>query len=188
MKSKRKNEIFYFIVLILTLITMCIGITFTYFNLLAQEEKDSTKIQTGTLAINYIDGMEIDSSELIPINEPNLNSTSSVTKKNFSIRSTGTLDQTLDIYIKVTENNFANNSLRFAIYDSDTSTKISSGYITNVKDSKILMATGVPLKSNNTKNFTVLIWLQENNQNQNYEQGKTFIGGFDITANQMIYK
>ena len=50
------------------------------------------------------------------------------------------------------------------------------------------MASGVPLKSNNTKDFTVLIWLQENNQNQDYEQGKSFTGGFDITATQVKYE
>ena len=58
--SKNKKDIFYFVVLILTLITMTVGITFTYFSMLAKEEDDSTRIQTGTLAINYIDGKEID--------------------------------------------------------------------------------------------------------------------------------
>ena len=187
-KSRNKNELFYYILLILTLITMSIGITFTYFGLVAKEEEDSTRIQTGTLAISYIDGMEIDTTVLFPRSEPNLNSTSSVTKKNFTIKSTGTLDQTLDIYIKVTENTFANNSLRFAVYDADNESKLSTGYISNVIGSKIMMARGVPLESNKSKTFTVLIWLQENNQNQDYEQGKTFAGGFDITANQVLYQ
>lgn len=187
-KSRNKNELFYYILLILTLITMSIGITFTYFGLVAKEDDDSTKVQTGTLAISYIDGMEIDPTVLGPRSEPNLNSISSVTKKNFTIKSTGTLDQTLDIYIKVTENTFANNSLRFAIYDTDNGSKLSTGYISNVIGSKIMMARGVPLESNQSKNFTVLIWLQENNQNQDYEQGKTFAGGFDITANQVLYQ
>ena len=112
----------------------------------------------------------------------------SLSKKNFTIKSTGTLDQTLDIYIKVTENTFANNSLRFAVYDADNGSKLLTGYISNVIGSKIMMARGVPLESNKSKTFTVLIWLQENNQNQDYEQGKTFAGGFDITANQVLYQ
>ena len=70
--KRRKNDIFYLLLLFFTLITMIIGITFTYFSLLTKEEDDSTKVQTGTLAINYIDGIAIDTYALMPINEPNL--------------------------------------------------------------------------------------------------------------------
>lgn len=185
--AKNKNDIFYFILLILTMITMIVGVTFTYFAMIAKEDDDSTRVQTGSISINYIDGMKIDTYALLPIEEPNLNSKYSVYKKKFSVRSSGTLDQTLDLYITVTENKFANNSLKFALYDS-LNNKISSGYIPSEKDSRVLMVSGVPLKSNNIKDFTVLIWLQENNQNQDEEQGKTFTGGFDITATQIEYK
>ena len=54
--SKSKNDIFYLIVLILTIITLMVGITFTYFSLVAKEKDDSTKVKTGSIAINYIDG------------------------------------------------------------------------------------------------------------------------------------
>lgn len=186
-KSKNKNEIFYFILLILTMITMILGVTFTYFGLIAKEKDDSTRVTAGTLSINYIDGMAIDTYALLPINEPNLNTKYSVYKKKFTVASDGTLDQTLDLYITVTENNFENNALRYALYDS-SNTKLSTGTIPSTKGAKVLMKSGVPLKSNNSKNFTVLIWLQENNQNQDHEQGKTFTGGFDITATQIKYK
>ena len=52
--SKSKNDIFYLIVLILTIITLMVGITFTYFSLVAKEKDDSTKVKTGSIAINYI--------------------------------------------------------------------------------------------------------------------------------------
>ena len=183
MESKSKKDIFYFILLILTMITMIVGVTFTYFGLVAQEEKDSTRIQTGTLSINYVDGKTINTYALMPIEEPNF----SVYKKKFAVASDGTLDQTLDLYIKVKKNNFANNALKFALYDS-TNSKIASGYIPNEENAVVLMASDIYLKSNNSKNFTVLIWLQENNKNQDYEQGKTFVGGFEITATQIKYK
>ena len=186
-KSKSKNDIFYLILLILTMITMVIGVTFTYFGLIAKEKDDSTKVKAGSLSINYIDGMAIDTYALLPINEPNLNTKYSVYKKKFEVSSDGTLDQTLDLYITVTENNFKNNALKFALYDS-TNSKIGIGYIPSQKGEKVLMAKDVYLKSNSTKNFTVLIWLQENNENQDEEQGKTFTGGFDITATQLKYK
>lgn len=187
MESRSKKDIFYFILLILTMITMIIGVTFTYFGLVAQEKEDNTRIKAGSLSINYVDGMTIDTYALMPTEEPNLNTKYSVYKKKFTVTSDGTLDQMLDLYIKVTENTFTNNALKFALYDS-TNSKIADGYIPNVENEKVLMAKDVYLKSNNSKNFTVLIWLQENNQNQDHEEGKYFIGGFEITATQMKYK
>ena len=65
--SKSKNDIFYFILLILTMITMVVGITFTYFSMIASEKEDSTKVQVGSLSINYIDGKAIDTYALLPI-------------------------------------------------------------------------------------------------------------------------
>lgn len=186
-KSENKKDIFYLILLILTMITMIIGVTFTYFSLIAKEKDDSTRVQAGSLSINYIDGKAIDTYSLLPIEEPNLNTTYSVYKKQFSVSSDGTLDQTLDLYIKVNDNSFGNNALKFALYDSSNS-KIATGYIPSQKDEKVLMASDVYLKSNSTKNFTVLIWLQENYQNQNSQQDKIFIGGFDITATQLKYE
>ena len=159
--------------------------TFTYFSLIAKEKKDSTKIQTGTISINYIDGKEINTYALLPIDEPTLNTKYSVYQKRFSISSNGTLDQYMDMYIDVTKNEFAPSALGFILYDSDNN-KIAKGWIPKV--GKVLMASNIYLKSGETKNFTVLIWLQENNQNQDYEQGNTFVGGFDIDARQIKYE
>ena len=102
--SKSKNDIFYLIVLILTIITLMVGITFTYFSLVAKEKDDSTKVKTGSIAINYIDGASINSNGLIPRKEPSLGENYAVYTKRFAISSSGTLDQTLDIYINVTKN------------------------------------------------------------------------------------
>ena len=112
---KSKNDIFYLILFVLTIITMIVGITFTYFSLIASEDEDSTKVQTGSISINYIDGEKIDTYALIPINEPTLNTKYSVYKKRFAVSSNGSLDQTLDIYINVTDNKFKNDALGFSL-------------------------------------------------------------------------
>lgn len=164
---------------------MVIGVTFTYFSLIASDKEDSTIIKTGTLAINYIDGNAIDTYALMPINEPDLSTKYSVYKKNFSVKSTGTLDQTLDIYMYITNNEFDDNILGYSLYDS-AGNKLSKGDIP--KNGRILLDSGIYLKSNEEKKFTVLIWLKENNKQQDYEMGKTFTGGFDITASQIKYK
>ena len=180
--SKGKRDIFYLILLILTLITFIVGITFTYYSLLVSEKEDGTHIKTGTLSINYIDGKAINTYQLLPINEPTLNSKYSVLKKSFSVKSSGTLDQMLDLYINVTENQFSNNALKFSLYNSQNK-KISDGFIPS--SGKVLMKSSDYLISGGINNYTVLIWLQENNVNQDYESGNTFVGGFDIVANQI---
>ena len=166
--KRRKNDIFYLLLLFFTLITMIIGITFTSFLLLAKEDDDSTKVQTGTLAINYIDGQEIDTYALLPISEPNLNTKYSTYKKSFSISSSNsTLDQNFSIYIDVTNNEFDNNALGFILYDANGN-RISSGNIPS--SGKVLLASNLELKTGENKSYTVLIWLQDNGKNQDYEQ------------------
>ena len=56
--SESKKSIFYMVVLILTLITMIIGATLAYFKLLSSQKEEGTKLYTGKLEINYIDGLE----------------------------------------------------------------------------------------------------------------------------------
>ena len=153
--KRRKNDIFYLLLLFFTLITMIIGITFTSFLLLTKEEDDSTKVQTGTLAINYIDGQEIDTYALLPISEPDLNTKYSTYKKSFSISSSNsTLDQNFSIYIDVTNNEFDNNALGFILYDANGN-RISSGNIPS--SGKVLLASNLELKTGETKTYTVLI-------------------------------
>lgn len=183
--SKSKNDIFYFIVLVLTMITMIIGIAFTYFSFIAKEKDDSTKVQTGSIAINYIDGIAINSNGLIPRKEPSLGENYAVYTKRFAVSSSGTLDQTLDIYIKVTKNEFLNNNLKFALYNSNGS-KISSGSIPS--SGKVLLVSGDILKINSTNSYTVVIWLNDDGTNQNYEMSNSFVGGFSIDAQQLKYQ
>lgn len=184
--KRRKNDIFYLLLLFFTLITMIIGITFTYFSLLTKEDDDSTKVQTGTLAINYIDGQEINTYALLPISEPNLNTKYSTYKKSFSISSSNsTLDQNFSIYIDVTNNEFDNDALGFILYDANGN-RISSGNIPS--SGKVLLASNIELKTGETKTYTVLIWLQDNGNNQDYEQGKNFSGEFYITTEQIKYE
>lgn len=184
-ESKRKNNFFYVIILFLTLITLVVGITFTYFSLVAKEKDDSTIIKTGVLDIKYEDGRTINMYSLLPTSEPNLNTKYSVYKKNFSVANIGTLEENYDIYINVTKNEFEDGSLYYALYN-ENGRKIKKGVLP--KNGKVILDSNINLKVGKKKNYTALIWLQENNKNQDYEQGNVFIGGFDITATQIKYE
>lgn len=183
--GRSKSDLFYMIIMILTLITMVVGITFTYFSLLSSEKKDSTIIKTGTLSINYVGGNEINAYDLMPINEPNLSTVYSVYRKDFSVVSDGTLDQNLNIFITVTKNEFKDSALRYSLYDNNNN-KISTGGIPS--SGKVRIASDVFLKSGDRVSYKVLIWLQEDNTLQDYEQGHVFAGGFSIDATQIKYE
>lgn len=181
----KKTSVYYFIILLLALIIMAIGATVAYLTLAGKEEDDSTQIWTGTLSINYVDGKEINAYDLYPIDEPKLgDDTYSYTKK-FSVTSNGTLDQTIDLYIDITKNEFVSNHLRYSLYDANRNKIDTGGFPTT---GKVRIASNIFLKSGETKNFTILMWLMETRENQNNEQECSFTGEFDIFASQIKYK
>lgn len=184
-ESNRKKDLFYLILLILTMVTMVVGITFTYFSLLAKEKNDSTVIKAGTLAINYIEGQTINTYALLPISEPNLNTKYSVYKKSFAVSSSGTLDQNMDIYLNITKSDFKAGDLHFNFYDA-SGNKLSTGSIPNV--GSVLLSSNVFLKAGDNKTFTILIWLQDDDYTYDYTENDYFVGGFDINARQVELK
>ena len=133
---------------------MVIGATFTYYSLVASDKEDSTWVQTGDLAIKYVDGSVIKADNLMPMNEPNLNTRSSYYRKEFSVRSTGSLDQTIDIYINVNSNEFRNGNLRFSLY-GPSNEKIGTGTITS---GKVLVGSKIDLKRMETKKSLISLW------------------------------
>ena len=187
MKEKRdgRSNIFYILMLLFTVIIMTVGITVTYFVLVGKEEDDSTQVRTGTLYINYVDGKEIKAGNLFPVVEANLNTKENVYKKEFSVKSTGSLDQTMDIYMDIATNEFQDKHLMYALYDSSNNLITTCGI---PKSGKVLVASNIFLKSKESKSYTALIWLKETNGNQNNEQDCSFTGEFDILAQQIKYE
>lgn len=183
--SEAKINIFYVLILILSLVVITIGGTLTYYTLVGKEKDDSTEVRTGTLYINYVDGKTINATDLYPIDEPTIDSDSYVYRKEFSVESTGTLDQTLDIYVDVTKNEFIDGHLMYSLYDFDGN-KISDGSLPT--NGRHLLTSNVFLKSKESKSYVVLIWLKETFDNQNKEQACHFTGEFEIEARQIRYE
>ena len=186
--EEKKNQIkkinkYYIIVLILCLIIFIIGITFAYYSFVAGEKEDSTRIYTGTLIINFKDGVEIHNPYLIPRYEPNsLNDNKDLYTNKFSIESTGTLDQTFDVYLNVTTNEFKENSLNYKIFNSKGNA-IKKGYITKNGNMKLIENTYLDAKDK--AEYTLVIWMAENGKNQNDEQAKSLIGNLSVEAVQV---
>ena len=87
--------------------------------------------------------------------------------------------------MNVTKNDFKDGNLKYSLYNSENR-KISTGSIPS--NGNVLIAKDDYLKNNFTNNYTILIWLQNTDDNQEYEEDSIFVGGFDITANQIKYK
>ena len=95
--SNEKKQIFYTIVLLLTLIIMIISTTIAYFWLVSSQKDEGTKLYTGKLEINYIDGTYIKDPELWPMEKPSYNTYENVYRNTFQVTSSGTLDQTISV-------------------------------------------------------------------------------------------
>lgn len=169
-KELKKSDIFYLVILILSLMIMISSITIAYFSMVASQEKDDTKIYTGNLIIEFIDGKVINDPTLIPRYEPkSINDTSDVYVNEFSIESKGTLDQYIDIYMDVIDNEFENGSVKYILFN-DKEEKISKGSINDVGSIKINEKEY--LKSGDNRKYTLMLWLEENGENQDHEKGK----------------
>lgn len=182
--SNSKKSLFYLIILILTLIAMIISTTIAYFSLIASQKKDDTVLYTGTLQVNYIDGTYIKNPTLTPLKEVKYDTYYNVYRNNFSVTSTGTLDQTIAIDLIMSVNEFEENAIKYSLYNSK-GRELSNGIVP--KEGTITLASNMFLSHGDTAQYTLLIWLDETGYNQNFEMGNTFSGKINIRAVQMKY-
>ena len=182
--SESKKSIFYMIVLVLTLITMIIGATLAYFKLLSSQKEEGTVLYTGKLEINYIDGVYMQNPELIPVNEPNYNTYKGVYRNNFSVSSSGTLEQTISLELQVTTNEFREDAIKYIIFN-EKGQKITTGDVPST--GTVTLASDMYLEATGTAKYTLIIWLNNTGYNQNSEMGKKIVGKINIHSKQMRY-
>lgn len=183
-KKRRPKYLLFTITTILTIFVLALGATFSYYGIVASQEKDSTRVYSGSLSINYKDG-NIISQTLFPISEPNLNTTDYLYRNNFTVSSTSTIDQLISINLEITTNEFVTNSLKFALYDTDTGEKISDGPILTI--GTVSVANSLSFPQVGLKNYTLLIWLQETDTNQDKDRDKLLVGTIHINSVQAKY-
>ena len=180
--SDSKKSLFYMIVLVLTLIIMIIGATMAYFSLVASQKEEGTVLYTGKLEINYIDGTYIKNPELIPTKNPGYNTYKGVYRNSFSVASSGTLDQTIELELEVASNEFIEDAIKYAIFNS-SGQKISTGTVP--KEGKKTLSSNMYLAPTGTAKYTLIIWLDNTGYNQNDEMGKTIVGKINIHSKQL---
>ena len=182
--TKKKN-LFYMITLILTLIIMIIGATLAYFKLVASQDEEGTVLYTGTLQITYIDGTYIKNPDLYPLSNVTYNTYDKVYRNTFAVASSGTLDQTISIDMEINTNEFNENSLKYAVFNSQ-GVELQRGYVP--KSGLANLANNIYLAHDGTATYTLIIWWDSNTGfNQVSEMGSTVSGKIDIYAKQIRY-
>lgn len=182
--SESKKSIFYMIVLILTLITMIVGATLAYFKMIDSQQEEGTVLYTGKLEINYIDGVYIRNPELIPTKNPGYNATKGVYRNSFSVASSGTLEQAISLELQVANNEFYQNEIKYAIFN-EKGQKITNGNVP--LEGKVTLASDMYLAPTGTAKYTLIIWLDNTDYNQNEQMGKTITGKINVHSRQIRY-
>ena len=181
--NKRK-KIFYLVVLFLTLVTMIIGATLAYYNLVSSQKKEGTSLYTGYLKIEYVDGTYIKNPTLYPVKNVYYETYQNVYRNTFSIVSSGTLNQTLVINMDVTTNEFSPNALKYAVY-TNMGNEIKRG---NVPQSgEFTLVDNIYLTYNGKATYTLIIWLEDNGKNQIAEASHLITGKIVAYSKQTKY-
>ena len=112
---------------------------------------------------------------------PNFETTDNVYKNTFRITNTGTLDGVLRINIDIRINEFNNGSLKYKVY-SQSGNELATGDIP--KEGSLEILNNVLLSSDTTSEYTVIIWLNETDTDQNNEMRKALLGSIRADVNQ----
>lgn len=179
--SESKKKLFYLIVLILTFITMIIGATLAYFMLKASQKEEGTVLYTGTLQINYIDGIYLSNPELLPLRNVTYDTYKDVYRNNFAVTSSGTLDQTIAVDLDISVNEFAKGALKYALYNSKGD-ELTRGQVQSQGEKNLIK--NIYLAHNDSAKYTLIIWLDNTNYNQNFEMGHIVTGKINVHAIQ----
>lgn len=179
--TANKKDVFYIIVLILTFITVIIGATFALYAFIFSQEEGTSAVYTGTLSIEYLSGEIISFNLLYPTEKPTLETNDNVYKNNFKVTNTGSLDSLITVSIAINKNEFSNKTLSYSLYNGE-GIEVETGYIEG--ENEAVIANNIILEHNTTVEYTLLIWIAENGENQNKEMKKTLTGLIKVDAAQ----
>lgn len=178
--EREEKVVFVFILLLVFIGT--IGFTYGYFKAEFLYQSDQLGVSTGTLKINYVDES--------PLIYKNNFKPGDVITKIFTIENTGTLDATYDLIWKEYKNEITNNELMLkATCDSMTTDNIMSGTCSGINETPV---TASNIKSNVSiapgikHKYTIEISFKNLNEEQNYNQGKSFNGIINVKDSNQL--
>lgn len=181
-KGNRKK---YFILLIITLIFISISTTLSYFSLIKSQKEEGTKLYTGKLEINYLDGVYIKNPSLSPRNEPTYDTYDNVYRNSFVVTSSGTLNQTISIDMQILKNEFSSGAIKYMIFNSKGE-KMAQGSI-NHETGKYNLVDNLYLPYDGQAKYTLILWYSITDYDQLNEMGLSLQGRINIYSKQIRY-
>ena len=178
-----KKEKIILVVYLFVILILGAGITYSFFLLADRAKEDSTKVYAGKLDVNYIEGSQVIADILYPIPEPNSNVEKDVYKNRFTVSSEGTLEQNISINFQVSRNEFSKDAIKYALYDGD-GTKLATGYL---NQGMVTLIDNLYFKEVESRDFVLILWLQETPEDQSIEQGNKLAGRIVIQSKQYGY-
>ncbi len=184
--GKNRNNNKYVILLVFTLIFVSISTTLSYLSLVKSQEEEGTKLYTGKLEINYLDGVYIKNPELLPRSDTPLYDTmDNVYRNSFIVSSSGTLNQTISIDLETTKNDFPDNVIKYIIFNANGE-KMAQGGVKN-RLGKINLVDNLYLAYDGQAKYTLILWYNNTNYDQRKEAGYALCGRIKVYSKQVKY-
>ena len=173
-----KNKKMILMLVILTLISFIIGISYAYFNVIVvgNEEASTDTITAGELILEY------DGEESFSLNNVDTGDYASIT---FSVENTGTLTiNNYDIYFSNLVNTFINDEVVYELECQSSDAVICSGKSESVLpiEEELLLTQG-PIAPGTTHTYTLTVTFIDTGLNQNYNQNKKVM--FKVTVESL---
>ena len=178
-----KKEKFLIIFYLVMIIFLGVGITFSFYLLASSAEDDSSRVYAGRLDVNYIQGNEVTADTLYPIASVDFNTVENVYRNRFSVGTDGTLEQNVEIGFNITKSEFSNDMVRYTLF-SGAGVELSTGYL---NEGFVTMQDNLYFKEIETRDFVLIIWLEEKPFEQSEEQGNRLFGKIVINSKQYGY-
>ena len=171
------------ILIVVPILVIILGFSYAFF--FTNVFGNSKTLTYGTLSINYTDGEKINFSNALPLKENQVDQFA--TKKEFSVTNTGNVDGYLEISLSSISipTELKNENFRWTLYNDDT--QIATGNFSEVTDNKLKLKNNLPLKKSTTSNFSIALWIYDDESNQNTMLNKTFTAGITVSLLDKIY-
>ena len=180
-RSLRKNNILLVVIGIATLLVAIVSATFAYFSAIVTRTNEGTsvKIVAATIGISYNHGQEVVAEDLRPGDEipdkvVTIQNTNTQYSAAYSLRWMAGLTNT---FVNQTDLTYTVTCTGTSA-ESKTSTPLPASGPVNI-------LTGVTLPANTTHECTFKFNYAKTALDQNADQGKSFIGNFEIVADQL---
>jgi len=166
---------------LIALIVLGIGIGYAYFA--AQGTTISQQITSGNLSVGFNTTNILRTSGLIPIKASDVDSKATLIE--FSVQNKGDITGYFDISLTelTIDNELKDSYFKWRLQEGDT--VISEGNFV-VADNTKLLQRSIKIEKTITKNYKLLVWLEESNQDQNHMQNKSLTAKVTVDAKDRL--